>query len=125
MGASPVLTGVRAPRPSSSVARADGLIPLCEESGAGGEPDGMAWGIRSAFGTKIRLLLLYYDFFLIPEENTLSFRGEIWSGWGKNSTGSTGWLSRLHYARSLLHQEHLRYKASSVPPALQRPALHC
>lgn len=64
MGASPVLTGVRAPRPSSSVARADGLIPLCEESGAGGEPDGMAWGIRSAFGTKIRLLLLYYDFFL-------------------------------------------------------------
>lgn len=63
MGASPVLTGVQAPRPSSSVARADGLIPLCEESGVGGEPDGMAWGIRSAFGTKIHLLLLYYDFF--------------------------------------------------------------
>lgn len=30
-----MLTGVRAPRPSSSAARADGLIPLCEESGAG------------------------------------------------------------------------------------------
>lgn len=58
-----MLTGVRAPRPSSSAARADGLIPLCEESGAGEEPDGMAWRIRNAFGTKIRLLLLYYYFF--------------------------------------------------------------
>lgn len=75
MGASPVLTGVRAPRPSSSAARADGLIPLCEESGAGGEPDGMAWGIRNAFGTKIRLLLLYYDFFF-KHQKKIHFHSE-------------------------------------------------